>query len=100
MLKKKIFTDPCRMMRAIRFATTLPGFTLDQDILNYFQLKGRKDLMNYKRNKRVCMDAMSMVSNDDHFLDAINIFMANGLVPGLLDGMILKSDEELASKKF
>lgn len=100
MLKEKIFKDPCRILRAIRFESTLQGFKSGNSLKEYFRTNGANKLKKSVYNKKIQMDFMSMVSNDDTYVEAIMKFFDYGLVPGLFFNLKIQSEDQRKTPMF
>ncbi|MFS6701092.1 hypothetical protein, partial [Staphylococcus aureus] len=98
-MEERIFIDPCRILRCVRFTSTLPGFTIHQEVQDYILEKGNSVIKDYKKTFRICLDAMSMLSSDNNYLDAFKTFLNLRLVEGVLSRMKIDTDIYTKAKR-
>ena len=57
-------------MRALRFKEALK-FKLSSLLKKFFLEKGSEKLEKYKKNNKLIMEFMSLLSHDDHYIESI-----------------------------
>ncbi len=63
-----------------------------KEVENAIKKEGVQYLTEYKKTYRICLDSMSMLSSDTHYLIALNQFLDFKLAEGVLAGMKLDTE--------